>query len=117
MTSVADTALPLTQLSEDEVLLQQSVREFAHAQIRPLVREMDEHAKFDASLLKQLFDLGVMGIEIPEAHGGSGGRFFHAVLVVEELSRVDPSVGVLVDVQNTLVINALVRWANAEQKA
>jgi len=117
MTSVADTALPLTQLSEDEVLLQQSVREFAQAQIRPLVREMDEHAKFDKSLLKQLFDLGVMGIEIPEAHGGSGGRFFHAVLAVEELSRVDPSVGVLVDVQNTLVINALVRWANAEQKA
>jgi len=118
MTSpVADTALPLTQLSEDETLLQQSVREFARAQIRPLVREMDEHAKFPKDLLTKLFDLGVMGIEIPEAHGGAGGRFFHAVLVVEELSRVDPSVGVLVDVQNTLVINALVRWANAEQKA
>ena len=117
MTSpVADSALPLTQLSEDETLLQQSVREFALAQIRPLVREMDEHAKFSKDLLTKLFDLGVMGIEIPEAHGGAGGRFFHAVLVVEELSRVDPSVGVLVDVQNTLVINALVRWANAEQK-
>ena len=114
---VADSALPLTQLSEDETLLQQSVREFAQAQIRPLVREMDEHAKFSKTLLKQLFDLGVMGIEIPEAHGGAGGRFFHAVIVVEELSRVDPSVGVLVDVQNTLVVNALVRWANAEQKA
>jgi alkylation response protein AidB-like acyl-CoA dehydrogenase len=114
---VTDHALPLTQLSEDEVLLQQSVREFAQAQVRPLVREMDEQAKFSKPLLKQLFDLGVMGIEIPEAHGGSGGRFFHAVIVVEELSRVDPSVGVLVDVQNTLVINALVRWANAEQKS
>jgi alkylation response protein AidB-like acyl-CoA dehydrogenase len=114
---VADTALPLTQLSEDEILLQQSVREFALAQIRPLVREMDEHAKFPKSLLTQLFDLGVMGIEIPEAHGGAGGRFFHAVIVVEELSRVDPSVGVLVDVQNTLVVNALVRWANQEQKS
>ena len=118
MTSpVADTALPLTQLAEDETLLQQSVREFARAQIRPLVREMDEQAKFSKSLLTQLFELGVMGIEIPEAHGGAGGRFFHAVIVVEELSRIDPSVGVLVDVQNTLVINALVRWANAEQKA
>ena len=114
---VTDSALPLTQLSEDEVLLQQSVREFAQKQVRPLVREMDEQAKFAKPLLKQLFDLGVMGIEIPEAHGGSGGRFFHAVIVVEELSRVDPSVGVLVDVQNTLVINAIVRWANAEQKA
>jgi alkylation response protein AidB-like acyl-CoA dehydrogenase len=114
---VTDSALPLTQLSEDETLLQQSVREFARAQIRPLVREMDDHAKFSKTLLTQLFDLGVMGIEIPEAHGGSGGRFFHAVIVVEELSRIDPSVGVLVDVQNTLVVNALLRWANAEQKA
>jgi alkylation response protein AidB-like acyl-CoA dehydrogenase len=107
-------ALPLTVLSEDELILRDSVRQFAEAQIRPLVREMDEHAKIPRALIDKLFDLGVMGIEIPETHGGSGGRFFHAVLAVEELSRVDPSVGVLVDVQNTLVINALLRWGNAE---
>jgi alkylation response protein AidB-like acyl-CoA dehydrogenase len=105
-------SLPLTVLSEDELILRDSVREFAQAQVRPLVREMDEHAKIPRALVDRLFDLGVMGIEIPESHGGSGGRFFHAVLAVEELSRVDPSVGVLVDVQNTLVINALLRWGN-----
>ena len=118
MTSpVADLQSPLTHLSEDERLLQQSVREFAQAEIRPLVREMDEHAKIPRTLIDRLFELGVMGIEIPDAHGGGGGRFFHSVLAVEELSRVDPSVGVLVDVQNTLVINAVLRWANAEQKS
>ena len=107
---------PLTALSEDEGLFRDSVREFAEAQVRPLVREMDEHAKMSSSLIRQLFELGVMGIEVPEAHGGAGGRFFHSVLAVEELSRVDPSVGVLVDVQNTLVINALLRWATDEMK-
>ena len=108
---------PLTTLSEDETLLRQSVREFAEAQVRPLVREMDEHAKFQPALIDELFKLGVMGVEIPEAHGGSGGTFFHAVLVVEELSRVDPSVGVMVDVQNTLVINAILRWGSPELQA
>ena len=108
---------PLTILSEDETLLRQSVREFAEAQVRPLVREMDEHAKFQPALIDELFKLGVMGVEIPEAHGGSGGTFFHAVLVVEELSRVDPSVGVMVDVQNTLVINAILRWGSPELQA
>ena len=107
---------PLTQISEDEQLLRASVREFADAQVRPLVREMDEHAKFPRALIDRLFDLGVMGIEIPDEYGGGGGRFFHAVLVVEELSRVDPSVGVLVDVQNTLVVNALLRWGSAALK-
>ena len=107
---------PLTVLSEDEGLFRDSVREFADAQVRPLVREMDEQAKMSSSLIRQLFELGVMGIEVPEAHGGGGGRFFHSVLAVEELSRVDPSVGVLVDVQNTLVINALLRWATDEMK-
>ena len=102
-------AQPLTLLAEDEVLFRDSVREFADAQVRPLVREMDEHAKIPRALIDKLFDLGVMGIEIPEAYGGAGARFFHAVLAVEELSRVDPSVGVLVDVQNTLVVNALLR--------
>jgi alkylation response protein AidB-like acyl-CoA dehydrogenase len=116
-TRTADQPPSLTQLTEDERLLQQSVREFARAQIRPLVREMDEHARFPKGLLDQLFDLGVMGIEIPESFGGSGARFFHAVLAVEELSRVDPSVGVLVDVQNTLVVNALMRWASDSLKA
>jgi alkylation response protein AidB-like acyl-CoA dehydrogenase len=77
---------------------------------------MDDHAKFPRPLIDRLFDLGVMGIEIPESYGGSGGRFFHSVLAVDELSRVDPSVGVLVDVQNTLVVNALLRWGNDEQK-
>ena len=118
MTTPAETiAASLTQLAEDEQLLRQSVREFAERQIRPLVREMDEHAKIPRTLVDQLFELGVMGIEIPENFGGGGGRFFQSVLVVEELSRVDPSVGVLVDVQNTLVINAVVRWGSGDLKA
>ncbi len=111
-----DAAQPLTVLSEDEVILRDSVRDFAEAQVRPLVREMDEHAKIPRPLLDRLFELGVMGVEIPESYGGSGGRFFHAVLAVEELSRVDPSIGVLVDVQNTLVINALMRWGSEDLK-
>jgi len=96
----AEHAQPLTVLAEDEAIFRDSVREFAEAQIRPLVREMDEHAKIPRELVNQLFELGVMGIEIPETYGGSGGTFFHAVLAVEELSRVDPSVGVLVDVEH-----------------
>ena len=111
-----DRPQPLTLLSEDEVLFRDSVREFAEAQIRPLVREMDEHAKIPRALVDKLFDLGVMAIEIPESYGGAGASFFHAVLAVEELSRVDPSVGVLVDVQNTPVINAVMRWGNDDIK-
>jgi alkylation response protein AidB-like acyl-CoA dehydrogenase len=111
-----DTQPALTSLAEDEVLLRDSVAEFADAQVRPLAREMDEHAKFPKELLGRLFDLGVMGIEIPEQYGGGGARFFHAVLAVEALSAVDPSVGVLVDVQNTLVVNALLRWASDDIK-
>ena len=110
----ADIGQPLTMLAEDELIFRDSVREFAEAQVRPLVREMDEEAKIPRALVDRLFDLGVMGIEIPESHGGSGGHFFHSVLAVEELSRVDPSIGVLVDVQNTLVINALLRWGSDE---
>jgi alkylation response protein AidB-like acyl-CoA dehydrogenase len=109
-------AQPLTVLAEDERIFRDSVRQFAEAQVRPLVREMDEHAKIPRALVDKLFDLGVMGIEIPETCGGSGASFFHSVLAVEELSRVDPSVGVLVDVQNTLVINALMRWGSDEIK-
>jgi alkylation response protein AidB-like acyl-CoA dehydrogenase len=112
----AESAQPLTVLAEDEAIFRDSVREFAEAQVRPLVREMDEHAKIPRALIDQLFDLGVMGIEIPESYGGAGARFFHSVLAVEELSRVDPSIGVLVDVQNTLVINALLRWGNEDIK-
>src|SRR3954447_5671407 len=109
-------AQPLTVLAEDEAIFRDSVREFAHAQVRPLVREMDEHAKIPRALVDQLFDLGVMSIEIPETYGGGGASFFHSALAVEALSRVDPSVGVLVDVQNTLVINALLKWANKDLK-
>ena len=107
---------PLTQLSEDEQSLRANVRAFAEAEVRPLVREMDEQAKIPQQLIDQLFGLGVMAIEIPEAFGGSGAQFFHSVLAVEELSRVDPSIGVLVDVQNTLVINALLRWGSEDVK-
>jgi alkylation response protein AidB-like acyl-CoA dehydrogenase len=108
--------LPLTALSEDERLFGESVYSFADREIRPLVREMDEQAHIPRELVDRLFQLGVMGIEVPETLGGSGGTFFHAVLAVEALSRVDPSVGVLVDVQNTLVINALSRWGSDELK-
>jgi alkylation response protein AidB-like acyl-CoA dehydrogenase len=107
---------PLTTLAEDERLLRDSVYQFADKEIRPLVREMDEHAKFAPALIEKLFALGVMGIEIPDSYGGGGASFFHSVLAVEALSRVDPSIGVMVDVQNTLVINALLRWGNDDIK-
>jgi alkylation response protein AidB-like acyl-CoA dehydrogenase len=109
-------AQPLTALAEDERLFFDSVYEFADRAIRPLVRDMDEHAKIPQSLIDQLFDLGVMGVEIPESYGGGGASFFHSVLAVEALARVDASVAVLVDVQNTLVINALLRWGNDDIK-
>jgi alkylation response protein AidB-like acyl-CoA dehydrogenase len=107
---------PLTTLAEDEQMFRASVREFAEGELRSRVSEMDEHAKFDPQLIQQCFDLGLMGIETPEEFGGAGGSFFTAILAVEELSRVDASVGVFVDVQNTLVNNAFFRWGNAEQK-
>ncbi len=119
MTSVItseNSALPLTHLSEDEQLFRSSVREFARETIGPLVRQMDEEQHFAAELLPQLFSLGLMGIEIPTEHGGSGGTFFEAILAVEEISSTDPSVGVLVDVQNTLCVNALLRWGTEAQK-
>ncbi len=106
----------LTRLGEEEQMFRDSVRRFAAEQIGPLVRGMDESQQMDAGLIKKLFELGLMGIEIPEEYGGAGGSFFNAILAVEEISAVDPSVGVMVDVQNTLCINALVRWANEEQK-
>jgi butyryl-CoA dehydrogenase/short/branched chain acyl-CoA dehydrogenase len=111
-----ETPLPLVALSEDEQLFRDNVRQFADEKIRPLVKEMDEKGVFERSLIDQFFQLGLMGIEIPEQYGGSGGSFFEAILAVEEISRVDASAGVVVDVQNTLVANALLRWANDEQK-
>jgi alkylation response protein AidB-like acyl-CoA dehydrogenase len=109
-------ARPLTTLSEDEQMFRASVREFAEGELRKRVEAMDEQGHFDPALTKQCFDLGLMGIETPEEFGGAGGSFFQAILAVEELSRVDASVGVFVDVQNTLVNNALIRWGNQEQK-
>jgi alkylation response protein AidB-like acyl-CoA dehydrogenase len=106
----------LTSLTDDEQLFRNSVYEFADRDIRPLVRKMDDEAKMPRDLIDRLFELGVMGIEIPDEFGGSGATFFHSVLAVEALSRVDPSVGVLADVHNTLVINALLRWGNEQQK-
>jgi alkylation response protein AidB-like acyl-CoA dehydrogenase len=113
---VIESSRGLTTLHEDEALFRQSVFEFADREIRPLVREMDEKAHIPRQLIDKLFALGVMAIEIPEAQGGAGAAFFHAVLAVEALSRVDPSIGVLVDVQNTLVANALLRWSSDDLK-
>ena len=110
MSDVAALPPPLTRLTEDEQLLRANVRAFAEAEVRPRVREMDEQGEIPRALIDQLFALGVMAIEIPESHGGAGAHFFLSVLAVEELSRVDPAVAVLVDVQNTLVITALLRW-------
>ncbi len=107
---------PLTQLSEEEILFRNTVREFAEDKVAKLVRRMDEGQQIDAALLRKLFELGLMGIEIPEEFGGSGGSFFDSVLAVEMLSAVDPSVGLVVDVQNTLVASALLRWGTLEQK-
>jgi alkylation response protein AidB-like acyl-CoA dehydrogenase len=108
---------PLTQLDSDEILFRDTVRRFAREQIGPLVREMDDAAVFDKHLLRQLFELGLMGIEIPEDYGGQGGNFFQCVLAIEEISAIDPSAGVVVDVQNTIVNNAIMRWGNDAQKA
>ena len=115
VTTTLDAA-PGVGLAQDEQLFYDSVYKFADQEIRPLVREMDEQAKIPRRLIDALFGLGVMNIEVPEKYDGAGASFFHAVLAVEALSRVDPSVGVLVDVQNTLFINALLRWASEEQQ-
>ncbi|HZP16980.1 MAG TPA: acyl-CoA dehydrogenase [Terriglobales bacterium] len=106
----------LTALTDDENLFRDNVRQFAEEKVRPLAREMDEKGVFDKELIEQFFQLGLMGIEIPEQYGGAGGKFFEAILAVEELSRADASAGVVVDVQNTLVNNALLRWGSPEQK-
>jgi len=113
----AHRSLPLTDLGEDEQTFRKVVRDFAEARVRPLVSKMDEEARIPRELIDALFELGVMGIEIPERHSGAGATFFMAILVVEELARVDASVAVLVDVQNTLVNNAILRWGTEDQKA
>jgi len=107
---------PLTSPTDDERLLRASVRAWAESRLRPRVRAMDEAAHFDAGLLAELFAQGWMAITVPLECGGAGGSFFDAVLVVEELARVDPAAAVIVDVQNTLVANALARWGTAEQR-
>ncbi len=111
------TGTPLTLLSEEEQMFQQSVRDFAVERVRPLVHRMDHDAVMDKDLIKSFFELGIMGVEVPDPWGGAGASFFTAVLIVEELSHVDASCGVLVDVQNTLVNNAILRWGNEDQKS
>src|SRR3954452_2658604 len=110
------TPSPLTTLTEDETMFRASVREFAEGELRPRVEHMDETAKLDPAIIKQCFELGLMGIETPGEIGGARAQFFTAILAVEELSRVDASLGVFVDVQNTLVNNAFIRWGNADQR-
>ncbi|HYE72747.1 MAG TPA: acyl-CoA dehydrogenase family protein, partial [Blastocatellia bacterium] len=117
MTPKQDEARPaLTMLSEEESLFAASVREFAEAEIKPYVREMDAAGKMRPEILQKAFELGLMGIEVPEEYGGSGGSFFMACLAIEELARVDPSVSVCVDVNNTLVNNAFLNWGNEAQR-
>ena len=108
--------LPLTALDEDDRIFQSTILRFARERIAPHVRAMDEAAIFRKDLLKEMFELGLMGIEIPEEYGGVGGSFFSSILAVEEISAVDPAIGVLVDVQNTLTVNALLRWGSEAQK-
>ena len=107
---------PLTHFNADDELFQTTVRRFANERIAPKVREMDEQARFDSALLKEFFKLGLMGVEIPEDYGGPGGTFFQALIAIEELAAVDPSAAVIVDVQNTLFTNAVIRWSTEEQK-
>jgi alkylation response protein AidB-like acyl-CoA dehydrogenase len=115
-TVLTDIHPALTTLSEQERMFQEAVRDFATSEIAPKIMAMDEAQQMDRGLVDQLFELGVMGVEIPETYGGTGADFFTSVLVVEELSKVDPAMGVLADVQNTLVINAILRWGSDEQK-
>ena len=117
MPDIASTAPALTVLSEEETMFRDAVREFAAAEVRPHVHAMDEAAQFRLDLIPKFFELGLMGIEVPEEYGGSGGTIFMAVLAIEELARVDASAAIYVDVHNTLVNNAILRWATSEQKA
>jgi short-chain 2-methylacyl-CoA dehydrogenase len=109
-------AAPLTQLSEEESMFQASVRRFAVERLAPHVRAMDDAGVFRKELIAELFELGLMAIDVPEEYGGQGGSFFQTTIAIEELAKVDPSASVLVDVQNTLFNNALVRWGNDAQR-
>lgn len=113
---MSENHLPLTVLSEEELMFQETAKSFAEENIKPLAKHMDETAKFDKDLIKKFFELGVMGVEVPEEFGGAGSTFFNSILLVEEFSKVDPSAGVLVDVQNTLVDNAFLRWGSQDIK-
>ncbi len=115
-TGAAFSNTGLTVLSEEEELFRASVREFAEGEVRPRVEAMEYASKLDPGLIKQCFELGLMAIESPEEYGGAGSTIFNAILAIEELARVDASVSVFVDVHNTLVTNAFMRWANDEQK-
>ena len=114
--TTSESILPLTSLTQDEKIMRDTVRRFAQKKIAPRVHEMDEAQKLHPEILRELFTLGLMGIEVPVDFGGSGASFFSSVLAVEEISRVDPAVAVIVDVQNTLTVNALLRWGNADQQ-
>ena len=116
MSDTTVAAQPLTVLSEEEEMFRQAVRDFDESEVRPHVHEMDEAAKFDPALLRKFYEMGLMGIEVPEAYGGAGGSIFMASLAIEELARVDASAAIYVDVQNTLVNNCLIRWGNEDQK-
>ncbi|WP_457566553.1 acyl-CoA dehydrogenase family protein, partial [Caldithrix abyssi] len=107
---------PLTMLSEDEQMLFDSVKSFAEERIKPLSREMDEKAQMDSAIIKEFFEMGLMGIEVPEKFGGAESSFFMAILAVEALSAVDPSAAIVIDVQNTLVNNAILRWGSDQVK-
>jgi alkylation response protein AidB-like acyl-CoA dehydrogenase len=117
MQDLSTAAPPLTQLSEEEAMFRDAVREFAEAEVRPHVSAMDEAAHFRPELIRQFFEMGLMGIEVPEQFGGAGGTIFMATLAIEELARVDASAAIYVDVHNTLVNNAVRRWGSDEQKA
>ena len=107
---------PLTRLSDEEELFQSTVGQFARERLAPHVRQMDETGVFRKDLLSELFDLGLMAVDVPEDYGGQGGSFFQTILAIEELAKVDPSASVIVDVQNTLCNSALQRWGTEEQK-
>ena len=115
--SITDAPAPLSLLSEEEELFRQTVREFAETEIGPYVQEMDAAAQMRPDLLAKFFELGLMGIEVPEQYGGAGGSIFLATLAIEEMARVDASSAIYVDVHNTLVNNAILRWGSDEQKA
>jgi alkylation response protein AidB-like acyl-CoA dehydrogenase len=116
MSNETTTPPALTMLTEEEMMFRDAVRDFARGEILPKVEEMDKAHRYDEALIKSLFEIGVMSCEIPEEHGGAGGSFFQAILAVEEISRVDPAVGVLVDVHNTLFVNGILRFGTEEQK-